>query len=79
VKDFFKNRWTLVGLLLAVAGWGPFCVVVALRLLGWGPGTHITVLGLLLFATFWPAVVCLSLGFAQTWNKRKRGGHHDPD
>ncbi len=74
MKAFFKNKWTIVGLLLVVAGWGPFCVVLALRLLGWGPGIHLTALGLLLFATFWPAVVCFALGIAQTLRRGKGDG-----
>lgn len=77
MKAFFKNKWTIVGLMLVVAGWGPFCVVLALRLMGRGPGMHLTALGLLLFATFWPAVVCLILGFVQTWNRLKPRGSNE--
>ena len=71
MKAYFKNKWTIVGLLLAVAGGGPFCVVLVLRLLGWGPGMHLTAWALLMFAVFWPVIVCLVLGAFQTWGKRE--------
>lgn len=36
---------------------GPLRAVPVLRVLGWGPGLQLTTLGLLMFATFWPAIV----------------------
>lgn len=66
MKAYFRNKWTIAGLMLALFGWGPFCIVLVLRLTGSWPGAHLTGFGLLLFATLWPAIVCLVLGALQT-------------
>ena len=72
MKAFFRNKWTIVGLFLVVFGWGPFLVALLLRIGGSLPNPDLNGLGLLLFATFWPALVCFSLAIAQMRGKRTR-------
>lgn len=75
MKGLLKNKWMTIGLLLAVFGWTPFVVAVSLRAAGSGADVDLNALGLLLFATFWPAVVCFTLAIAQTFGKRRRHQH----
>ncbi len=71
MNDFFKNKWTIAGLVMVVFGWGPFCIALGLRLSGARPDLDLTGWGLLLFATFWPVLVCFALAIAQTLGKRR--------
>lgn len=75
MKAFFKNKWTIIGLFLAVFGWGPLCTVGVLAAVGLWPDPNPNPIGpgLLFFATFWPAIVCFALGIAQTLSKRPKG------
>lgn len=65
---FLKNRWSRIGLGLAVLGWGPLLIVILLSGLGlWSdPNPNPIGFGLLFFVTFWPAVLCLGVGFFQS-------------
>jgi hypothetical protein len=73
VKSFYKNKWTIIGLFLVVFGWGPFLVALLLKISGSQSNLDLNGLGLLLFATFWPALVCFSLAIAQVLSKRTGG------
>ncbi len=72
MKNFFKNKWTIIGLFLVVFGWGPFLVALLIRISGTRPNLDLNGFGLLLFATFWPALACFSLAIAQTLSNRTR-------
>ena len=65
---FLRNRWSRIGLGLAVVGWGPLLTVILLSGLGlWpDPNPNPIGLGLLFFVTFWPAVICLGIGYFQS-------------
>lgn len=71
MKVFFENKWAITGLVLVAFGWTPFCVALGLRQSGARPETDLNGWGLLLFATFWPALVCFALAIAQTLGKRR--------
>lgn len=62
---FLRNRWSRIGLGLAVVGWGPLLTVILLSGLGLWPDPNPNPIGfgLLFFLTFWPAVICLGVGF----------------
>lgn len=68
MKAFLRNRWSRIGLFLAVLGWGPLGAVILLSSLGlWpDPNPNPIGLGLLFFFTFWPAVLCLGVGYFQS-------------
>ncbi len=65
---FLRNRWSRIGLGLAVVGWGPLLTVILLSGLGLWPDPNPNPIGfgLLFFVTFWPAVICLGVGFFQS-------------
>ncbi|MCC7143180.1 MAG: hypothetical protein IT349_13865 [Candidatus Eisenbacteria bacterium] len=68
MKAFLMNRWSRIGLGLAVLGWGPLLAVVLLSSLGlWpDPEPNPIGLGLLFFVTFWPAVIFMGVGYFQS-------------
>lgn len=65
---FLKNRWSRIGLGLAVLGWGPLLTVILLSGLGLWPDPNPNPIGfgLLFFVTFWPAVICFGIGYFQS-------------
>jgi hypothetical protein len=74
MKALLRNRWSRIGLGLAVLGWGPLLAVVVLSSLGlWpDPNPNPIGLGLLFFVTFWPAVICLGIGYFQSRREAQR-------
>jgi hypothetical protein len=78
MKNFLSNRWSRIGLALVVIGWGPLCFIVLLAAIGLWPDPEPNPIGpgLLFFVTFWPAVICLGLGFFQT-RRRPNVGRRD--
>ena len=72
MTGILKNKWTIIGLVLAVFGWTPFIVALLVKVYGSQPNIDLTGFGLLLFATFWPAVVCFALAVAEAFGKRRR-------
>lgn len=66
MREFVSNRWTRVGIWIAVLGWGPFAVIVLLSSVGVWPDPEPDPIGagMLFFATFWPALCCLMVGLA---------------
>lgn len=71
MSDFLASRWTKVGLFLVVFGWGPLLAIILLAAVGLWPDPNPNPIGpgLLFFVTFWPAVVCLLVGYF----RRRRG------
>ncbi len=69
---FFANRWSRIGIALAVLGWSPLLLVILLAALGLWPDPNPNPVGpgLLFFLTFWPAAICLGIGAYQTRRKR---------
>lgn len=67
MKRYLRNRWIQVGLVLVVFGWGPLITVGVLAEIGLWPDPNPNPIGLgLLFAvTSWPAIGCLSIGYAR--------------
>jgi hypothetical protein len=72
MKTFLANRWSRIGLALAVLGWGPLLLIILLAALGLWPDPEPNPIGpgLLFFLTFWPAVICLGIGVFQTRRKK---------
>ncbi len=70
MNNFLANRWSKIGLALLVLGWGPLGLIVLLAAIGlWpDPDPNPIGLGLLFFVTFWPAVICLGIG----WYRSRR-------
>ena len=71
MKTFFANRWSRIGLALAILGWSPLLLIVALAALGLWPDPDPNPVGpgILFFLSFWPAIICLGIGAFQTWRK----------
>jgi hypothetical protein len=72
-EDVPIHRWSKVGLALVVFGWGPLWLIVLLTTVGLWPDPNPNPIGpgLLFFFTFWPAVICLSIGAFQTWRRAR--------
>ncbi len=68
-NKYLSNRWSRVGLGLAVVGWTPLIAIILLAAIGLWPDPNPNPIGpgLLFFFTFWPAVICLGIGAYQTW------------
>jgi hypothetical protein len=61
-----------IALVLVVFGWGPLWVIVLLAAIGLWPDPNPNPIGsgLLFFFTFWPAVICVSIGVFQVRRRR---------
>jgi len=71
MESFLANRWSRIGLVLVLLGWGPLLSVVALSAIGlWpDPNPNPVGAGVLFFFTFWPAVICLAVGWFKSRGK----------
>ncbi len=74
MQSYTANRWVKIGLAIVVLGWGPLIAIIALAALHLWPDPNPNPIGpgMLFFITFWPAVVCLAVGFAQVARQRKQ-------
>ena len=65
MKAYLGNPWIRIGLLLVSIGWGPLWMILLLAAVGLWPDPNPNPIGpgLLFFVTFWPAVICLGVGF----------------
>jgi hypothetical protein len=72
MSRYFENRLFKIGFWLLVLGSGPLVVIILLASLGLWPDPNPNPIGpgLLFFFTFWPAVVCLVVGFVQARRRR---------
>jgi len=70
-KSFFGNLWTRIGLGLVLLGWTPLWAIILLAAIGLWPDPNPNPIGpgLLFFVTFWPALICFTIGAVQTWRK----------
>ena len=68
MNNFLSNRWSRIGLALAVLGCGPLLLIIALAAIGLWPDPDPNPVGpgLLFAVTSWPAVICLVIGAVQT-------------
>jgi hypothetical protein len=66
------NRWLLVAIALVIFGWGPLIAVVVLAQLGLWPDPNPNPIGpgLLMFFTFWPAIICFAIGTLRGSSRR---------
>lgn len=64
MSRWFKNPFTIIGLLLVLFGWSPLLSIIFLDTLGLWPDPNPNPIGpgLLFFFTGMPAVICLLLG-----------------
>jgi hypothetical protein len=77
MKLYWSNRLFKVGAIIALVGWSPLLLIIALAGIGLWPDPNPNPIGpgLLFFLSFWPAVVCLAIGAIQVWRgQRRRGG-----
>lgn len=72
MQRLLANRWMLAGLLLVLLGWGPLLAIIALASLGLWPDPEPNPIGpgLLACLTFWPAILCLSIGAVRIFRDR---------
>lgn len=72
MNNFLSNRWSRIGLALAVFGCGPLLAIVALAAIGLWPDPNPNPVGpgLLAAVTAWPAIICLGIG---AWQTRRNG------
>ncbi|KAF1685419.1 hypothetical protein B1992_11785 [Pseudoxanthomonas broegbernensis] len=64
MSAYLANTWIRIGLALVVLGWGPLLAIIVLAAIGLWPDPNPNPIGpgLLFFFTFWPAIICLSVG-----------------
>jgi len=72
MKEYLKNVWVKVGLVLVVFGWGPLWMIVLLATIGLWPDPNPNPIGpgLLFFFTFWPAAISMGIGVFQVRRRR---------
>lgn len=71
MKDYWNNRIFKIGAIIAMVGWGPLLAIALLAPIGLWPDPNPIGPGLLFFLSFWPAVICLGIGFFQVWRSRR--------
>lgn len=74
MREFLKSRWSQVGIILIIFGWGPLLAVIFLSVIGLWPDPNPNPIGpgLLFAATAWPAIICLTIGIVRTFNRRNQ-------
>ena len=72
MKEYCKNRLVRVGFWLLVIGAGPLFGIILLADMGLWPDPNPNPIGpgLLFFFTFWPAVICISIGVFQVRRRK---------
>jgi hypothetical protein len=74
------NSWLVIAAALAFFGWGPLFAIILLTEVGLWPDPNPNPIGpgLLFFCTFWPAVICFTLGMLRrNRNAAKTGDQPD--
>ncbi|MFO1407928.1 MAG: hypothetical protein U1F08_10395 [Steroidobacteraceae bacterium] len=68
MKDFLSNRWSRIGLALAVFGCGPLLLIITLASIGLWPDPNPNPVGpgMLFAICLWPALICLAIGAVRT-------------
>lgn len=71
MANYSSNRLFKIGKWLMIIGATPLCAIILLAHVGlWpDPDPNPVGAGLLLFVTFWPAVICMGLGAWQVWRR----------
>ncbi len=68
IAALLTNRWGTVGLGLVGVGWAPLLLILLLSTIGLWPDSDPNPVGpgMLFALTFWPAVICLAIGYAKS-------------
>lgn len=79
MREYLRNVWIRIGLVLVVLGSGPLLLVGFLSTIGIGdPNPNPIGLGLLFVVTAWPAVICLLVGIMKVRDARKEQARARP-
>jgi hypothetical protein len=72
MHEYLRTGLVKVGLGLLILGCGPLLAIIGLAAIGLWPDPNPNPIGpgMLAFLTFWPGVICLSRGIAQTRRRR---------
>ena len=67
MKEYLGNRVFKIGAIIALVGWTPLLAIILLAWIGLWPDPNPNPIGpgLLMFFSFWPAVICLGIGAFQ--------------
>jgi hypothetical protein len=67
INEYLQNRLVKIGLVLLVLGSGPLLGIIICAKLGLlsDPNSNPIGAGLLAGVTFWPAVICLTIGVSR--------------
>ena len=73
MSRYLANRLFKIGFWLFVVGCGPLLAIIVLAAVGLWPDPNPNPIGpgLLMFFTFWPAVICMAIGAAQVRRESK--------
>lgn len=73
MNRYLDNRLFKIGFWMFVIGCGPLIAIIVLAAIGLWPDPNPNPIGpgLLAFVTFWPAVICMSIGAVQVWRQTK--------
>jgi len=73
MREYFQLRIVRVGLGLLVFGSGPLFFIIAAAAIGVWPDPNPNPIGpgLLAFLTFWPSIICLTIGIAKVRSRRR--------
>ena len=71
MREYFKSKLFLVGLVMFVLGSGPLLLIIAAADLGLyhDPNPNPVGFGILAGLTFWPSLICMAVG---VWRVRRR-------
>ena len=74
MRAYLQSVLVKVGLGLLIVGAGPLLFIIAAAALGlWSdPNTNPVGAGLLFFFSFWPAVICIVIGFVPVRIRNRR-------
>jgi hypothetical protein len=72
LQRYFRSSLIRFGLGLLIIGTGPLVGIILAAQVGLWPDPNPNPIGpgLLAFLTFWPAVICLLVGFVKVWTSR---------
>ena len=73
MRPYLRSRLVQVGLAMLILGTGPLLFIIVAAAIGLWPDPNPNPIGpgMLALLTFWPSLICLALGIARVWLRRR--------